>query len=96
LILGSGPGTYTNQPLNLVNPPRLNTANMPAAGYLVIAFETDNPGAWLMHCHNGWHTSMGFALQILDGQSVIKDTIKDECALWDVCELEYVGRGAGS
>jgi FtsP/CotA-like multicopper oxidase with cupredoxin domain len=53
LILGTGKGTYTNQPLNLNNPPRRDTANMPAAGWLVIAFETDNPGAWLMHCHIG-------------------------------------------
>jgi FtsP/CotA-like multicopper oxidase with cupredoxin domain len=53
LILGSGKGTYTDQPLNLVNPPRRDTANMPAAGWLVLAFETDNPGTWLMHCHIG-------------------------------------------
>jgi FtsP/CotA-like multicopper oxidase with cupredoxin domain len=53
LILGTGKGTYTNQPLNLENPPRRDTANMPAAGWLVIAFETDNPGTWLMHCHIG-------------------------------------------
>lgn len=62
-----------------------DTANMPAAGWLVMAFETDNPGAWLMHCHIGWHTSMGFALQILEGQSMIKDTVKDECALYGTC-----------
>ncbi|KAH7083069.1 multicopper oxidase-domain-containing protein [Paraphoma chrysanthemicola] len=85
LILGTGPGVYTDQPLNLVNPPRRDTANMPAAGYLVIAFETDNPGAWLMHCHIGWHTSMGFALQIVEGQSMIRDTVKDECALYGTC-----------
>jgi FtsP/CotA-like multicopper oxidase with cupredoxin domain len=85
LILGSGSGTYTNQPLNLNNPPRRDTANMPAAGWLLIAFETDNPGAWLMHCHIGWHTSGGFALQILEGQSMIKKTIKDECGMYGTC-----------
>lgn len=64
---------------------QLDTANMPAAGWLVIAFETDNPGTWLMHCHIGWHTSMGFAAQILEGQNMIKDTVKDECALYSTC-----------
>lgn len=54
LILGAGTGTYTNQKLNMFNPPRRDTANLPAAGWLVIAFETDNPGAWLLHCHIGW------------------------------------------
>ncbi len=24
---------------------------LPAGGWLVIAFPTDNPGAWLLHCH---------------------------------------------
>lgn len=52
-ILAAGEGKYTNEPLNLINPPRRDTANMPAGGYLVMAFETDNPGAWLMHCHIG-------------------------------------------
>ena len=26
-------------------------AFLPSRGWLVIAFPTDNPGAWLMHCH---------------------------------------------
>lgn len=34
--------------LNLNNPPRRDVANLPAAGYLVIAFLTDNPGTWLV------------------------------------------------
>lgn len=85
-ILGSGPGHYTDQPLNLRNPPRRDTANMPAAGWLALAFETDNPGTWLMHCHIGWHTSMGFALQIIEGKSLIKSTVKDECGLRGTCK----------
>jgi hypothetical protein len=85
LILGARSGTYSHQELNMFNHPRHDTANMPAAGWLAIAFETDNPGAWLMHCHIGWHTSMGFALQILEGRSKIKDTVKDVCALYGTC-----------
>ena len=37
--------------LTFSNPPRRDTAILPAGGWLVIAFQTDNPGAWLMHCH---------------------------------------------
>lgn len=85
-ILGEGRGTYTSDtPLNLSNPPRRDTALMPAAGYLVLAFVTDNPGVWLMHCHIGWHSSMGFALQIVEQQDKIKKTIKDSCELEDTC-----------
>jgi FtsP/CotA-like multicopper oxidase with cupredoxin domain len=59
-VLAQGTGTYTDSTtINLTNPPRRDVAMLPAAGYLVIAFYTDNPGAWLMHCHIGWHTSEG-------------------------------------
>jgi FtsP/CotA-like multicopper oxidase with cupredoxin domain len=86
-VLAAGQGTYNSStPLNLVNPPRRDTANMPGGGYLVVAFKTDNPGTWLMHCHIGWHTSMGFALQIVEGKSMIGDTVKDGDVLRDTCK----------
>ncbi|KAF2267368.1 laccase-1 [Lojkania enalia] len=74
--------------LNLENPPRRDVANLPASGYLVIAFLTDNPGAWLMHCHIGWHTSEGLALQFVERESEIPgltnfETMNSTCAAWD-------------
>ena len=52
-ILAQGTGSYDSSDvtLDLTNPPRRDTAMLPASGYLVIAFETDNPGSWLCHCH---------------------------------------------
>tara|TARA_R110002060_G_scaffold19817_1_gene27096 strand:+ start:102 stop:488 length:387 start_codon:yes stop_codon:yes gene_type:complete len=59
-VLAQGTGTFSDTTtLNLVNPMRRDVAMLPGAGYLVIAFITDNPGAWLMHCHIGWHTDEG-------------------------------------
>lgn len=62
--LASGTGTYAsaNATLNTSNPPRRDTAMLPGSGYLVIAFQADNPGAWLCHCHIAWHTSEGKSL----------------------------------
>ena len=57
------------------NPPRRDVALLPANGYLVIAFKSDNPGAWLLHCHIAWHASAGLALQIIERESNI--TIPD-------------------
>lgn len=49
-ILGTGTGNYTNTTaLNFQNPPRRDVATLPAGGWMVLAFVTDNPGAWLMH-----------------------------------------------
>jgi FtsP/CotA-like multicopper oxidase with cupredoxin domain len=89
-VLGQGSGTYDSSTtaLTLTNPPRRDVAMLPASGYLVIGFEADNPGAWLMHCHIGWHTSEGFALQLVERYDEIAalidaDVLTNTCSAWD-------------
>ena len=36
------------------NPTRRDTTMLPAWGWVVVAFKTGNPGAWLFHCHVAW------------------------------------------
>lgn len=87
-VLAQGTGNYTEHtPLDLTNPPRRDTALLPANGHIVMAWKTDNPGAWLLHCHIGWHMSEGFAVQFLERQSeleeiVDRDYVEDQCATW--------------
>ncbi|KAF2141091.1 multicopper oxidase [Aplosporella prunicola CBS 121167] len=88
-ILAQGTGSYDSADvsLDLTNPPRRDTAMLPASGYLVIAFETDNPGSWLCHCHIGWHTSEGFAIQILERYTELQemidsDVLNSNCEAW--------------
>ncbi|KAG6354548.1 hypothetical protein INS49_004565 [Diaporthe citri] len=95
-VLAQGSGTYTSgtTALNLDNPPRRDTAMLPASGYLVLAFKTDNPGAWLMHCHIGWHTSEGFAMQWIVRQDEVTDLIDYDsleatCDAWDAYAAQY-------
>ncbi len=66
------------------NPPRRDTAMIVDSGYVVIAFQTDNPGAWLLHCHIGWHASQGFALTFLEHEEKIKGLV-DEKELARTC-----------
>lgn len=87
--------TYsTSVTLNYDNPPRRDVATLPSAGYLVLAFKTDNPGAWLMHCHIGWHTSEGLALQFIERYDEISgviddsDTLTDTCSAWETYETD--------
>ncbi|KAF3931380.1 Laccase-2 [Dactylella cylindrospora] len=61
----------TKVKLNLENPVRRDTAVLPGTGFMVIAFKTTNPGAWLLHCHIAFHASSGFALQFVERQSEI-------------------------
>ncbi|KAG8415838.1 hypothetical protein J3459_014043 [Metarhizium acridum] len=89
-VLAQGSGTYSSSTvtLNTDNPARRDTALLPASGYLVLAWQTDNPGVWLMHCHIGWHTSEGFALQFIERQDEIggitnSTYVDNVCANWN-------------
>ncbi|KAG9675976.1 laccase-like multicopper oxidase, partial [Aureobasidium melanogenum] len=78
---------YTNDQaseLNFNNPPRRDTAMLPTAGWLVLAFETNNPGAWIMHCHIAWHVADGLATQFLESPSQINidSSFDDICSTW--------------
>ncbi|KAF1952506.1 hypothetical protein CC80DRAFT_422174 [Byssothecium circinans] len=91
-VIGSGTGVFdkNNSPpgLKWTNPPRRDTAILPGTGWLAIAFPTDNPGAWLMHCHIAWHVSDGLAVQFLEAKGSSKfpkgDGAWDEtCRSWN-------------
>ncbi|KAK8250367.1 Cupredoxin [Phyllosticta capitalensis] len=84
-IVAQGTGSWNGTISSTTNPPRRDTAMLIASGHLVLGFETDNPGAWLMHCHIGWHTSEGFAIQILERYTELQDLI-DYDSLNSTCE----------
>ncbi|KAJ5112878.1 hypothetical protein N7456_001412 [Penicillium angulare] len=91
-ILAQGLGLYSSIiPLNRNNPPRRDTATMSGDGYLVIAFENDNPGSWLMHCHIAWHASQSLALQFVEKPKEISKLVEPvalefqkTCQNWDI------------
>ncbi|KAK2601677.1 hypothetical protein QQS21_004752 [Conoideocrella luteorostrata] len=88
-VLAQGTGNYSSSvSLNTVNPARRDTAMLPSAGYLVMAWITDNPGVWLMHCHIGWHTTEGFAVQFVERKREIpritnRKYVQDVCNSWN-------------
>ena len=72
--------------LNFNNPPRRDVTFLPASGWVVLAFYSDNPGAWLMHCHIAWHVSEGLAMQFVESNSSIPapDAAWNQtCQEWD-------------
>ncbi len=61
---------------------------LPSFGWVVVAFQTDNPGAWLMHCHIAWHVSQGLAVDFLEEADQIPaamdlSVLNDNCAAWN-------------
>ncbi|KAJ5887795.1 hypothetical protein N7495_007836 [Penicillium taxi] len=92
-VLGQGTGSWDGT-VNTANPPRRDTALLPASGHLLIAFVTDNPGTWLMHCHIGWHTAEGFALQWVERYNEIKrlvdpNAMDQNCAAWNKYDAQF-------
>lgn len=90
-VLAQETGMYSGDTsaFNLANPPRRDVASLPGNGYLAIAFELDNPGAWIVHCHIAWHASEGLALEFVEDQESFtmeasnKEFITDQCSAWN-------------
>ncbi|KAJ5885193.1 hypothetical protein N7495_009703 [Penicillium taxi] len=122
LVVAQGPGRYEvpgersgkasasrNGLVHLAGTlPKRDTALLPAWGHLALAFRTDNPGAWLLHCHIGWHLEQGFALQFVEREAEIKELLasawaddmqflSDSCAVWSdyakECAILETGSG---
>ncbi|KAJ5092447.1 hypothetical protein NUU61_007317 [Penicillium alfredii] len=88
VVVAQGSGTYSGAGPTLAKPPKRDTAMLPENGYLVLAFKTDNPGVWLMHCHIGWHTEEGFAIQFVERYGEIKaqldySALRGNCRNWE-------------
>jgi hypothetical protein len=93
--------------LKLDNPPRRDVVLLPSDGYVVIAFKTDNPGTWLVHCHIAFHVAAGLGAQILERQqsaaalwppgSPAIDAAEKVCSAWNTwwgnCTNWWPGEG---
>ncbi|CAH1249449.1 Hypp8609 [Branchiostoma lanceolatum] len=56
---------WRNRPtMNLNRPPVRDTVVVPANGYTVIEFRSNNPGHWIFHCHQTTHMNEGMAMVI--------------------------------
>lgn len=73
-ILASGEGQWDEDlsKLQVNNPMHRDTFMLRGGGYAILAFYTDNPGVWLLHCHIGWHVSEGLSTSLY----IRKDDIK--------------------
>lgn len=49
---------------------RKDTVIVPAGGYVVIQFISDNPGFWFLHCHIEVHQLEGMAMVIAEGKEM--------------------------
>ncbi|KAJ0024437.1 hypothetical protein Pint_07817 [Pistacia integerrima] len=75
-LVGTGSGNFNNvtdpSTYNLVDPPELNTINLPKNGWAAIRFIAENPGVWFLHCHLERHGTWGMdtVLIVKNGKSM--------------------------
>merc|ERR1712169_157280 len=82
-FLGAGEGDFpfesvTDAPssmINLQNPPYRDTIDLPPSGWAVIRYITDNPGAWLFHCHVQWHQVSGMAVVLVEDEERMQSMV---------------------
>lgn len=60
-IVGRGSGAYSwfTSLFWKPNPLRRDTINIPHWSWAVLRVKLDDPGAWPLHCHIGWHLGVG-------------------------------------
>ncbi|KAH1327804.1 hypothetical protein KXV70_009033 [Aspergillus fumigatus] len=91
-ILAQGRGEFDPSIVpKLDNPPRRDVVNVDTGSYVWIAFQVNNPGAWLLHCHIAFHVSSGLSLQFIEQPKKVKPLMEaagvlgefhDRCAKW--------------
>lgn len=83
-VLGSGTGQFNyssieaapSSLMNLPNPPYRDVALLPPSGWLAIRYITDNPGAWMLHCHVQWHLLSGMAVVLVEDSEKLTEIIQ--------------------
>lgn len=92
-----------NPPLNetalsMGNPMRRDTVTVPSGGAAVLRFRSDNPGAWLMHCHIEFHLNAGLALIVIEAPEVANQWMSIDAAMPRHCladKISITGNAGG-
>ncbi|KAF5367142.1 hypothetical protein D9758_003875 [Tetrapyrgos nigripes] len=83
--------TATQTSKNYVNPPRRDVVPI-LGGNTTFRFQSDNPGAWFLHCHIDWHLEAGLAVVFAESpaeningphKQITPDDWKDLCPEYD-------------
>ncbi|CAG8670712.1 1877_t:CDS:2, partial [Scutellospora calospora] len=64
-----GTGENSTQPdyskINTKDPIQRDTSTVPANGWVILRFVSDNHGVWGFHCHIEWHVETGLVAQFV-------------------------------
>ncbi|KAJ8071067.1 hypothetical protein OCU04_001412 [Sclerotinia nivalis] len=80
-------------------PMRRDTVVLRPSGYLVLRFKSDNPGAWLFHCHIEWHVDQGLIATMIEAPLQLQKSLtipENHIAACEARGIPYTGNAAGN
>ncbi|KAJ1989181.1 ferroxidase fet3 [Coemansia umbellata] len=75
-----------------------DTVSIPSMEYVIIRFNANNPGTWLLHCHIEWHIEGGLNMVIIEAPDVMQQRISVPQEIYDQCKQAGIptkGNAAG-
>lgn len=86
-VLAEGTGTWDGTIAHIQNTQRRDVQLVQPQGFIVVQYNTDNPGVWPLHCHIAWHVSAGLYINTMEQtaaikQRIIPQTIVQTCRDW--------------
>jgi iron transport multicopper oxidase len=57
---------------NTVNASYRDTYTINPNSYFVFRFKANNPGVWMMHCHNDWHVQLGMSMVFIESPDLVR------------------------
>ena len=55
-----------------------DTVTVNPFSYMIVRFQADNPGIWMMHCHNDWHLQLHMSAVFIESKEMIRHVYSDE------------------
>jgi len=92
-VMGTGKGIYDEKQdqgkLRLDGVRRDSTPTL-ANSWVVIRYLTDNPGAWLLHCHINWHLEVGLGAVFIEAEEELRTLLEMPEETRRICALNNV------
>lgn len=78
---------------------RRDTVVLRPSGYLVLRFQSNNPGVWLFHCHIEWHVDQGLIATMIEAPLELQKSLtipENHLAACQSHGVPYTGNAAGN
>ena len=99
-VLAEGFGTWDGAVTHPHNTQRRDTQLVQGGSpgnpaYVVLQYDTDNPGTWPFHCHIAWHVSAGLYINTVEQDVLLEErrlpaVVDSTCRAWDAYTAAHV------